>query len=179
MLVLHPDSPTFCQPAANEPVLISQLEVNELDASTLSTMLWACARLSIYDSELTTAIAADATSRMNHYSPYSIGLLMFSLGYSGVRPRPSLQKALLTELQGRSDFDTESLLLVVYACMRLGIRDRRIMEVAGQHILDTGLSDCEPLTVASFCYCYGKLEYWERNVLATWCRSAAQLVHSS
>ena len=38
-------------------------------------------------------------------------------------------QALLTELQGRQDFDTESLLLIVYACMRLGIRDRRIMEV--------------------------------------------------
>lgn len=151
-------------------------QVNELDASTLTTMLWACARLSIYDSELTTAIAADATSRMNHYSPHSIGLLMFSLGYSGVRPRPSLQKALLTELQGRSDFDTESLLLVVYACMRLGIRDRRIMEVAGQHILETGLSDCEPLTVASFCYCYGKLEYWERNVLALLAQRSLELV---
>lgn len=151
-------------------------QVNELDASTLTTMLWACARLSIYDSELTTAIAADATSRMNHYSPFSIGLLMFSLGYSGVRPRPSLQKALLTELQGRTDFDTESLLLVVYACMRLGIRDRRIMEVAGQHIIETGLSDCEPLTVASFCYCYGKLEYWERNVLALLAQRSLELV---
>ena len=144
-------------------------------------MLWSCARLNIYDSELTTAIAADATSRMNHYSPYSIGVsaltellflflppgvLMFSLGYSGVRPRPSLQKALLTELQGRSDFDTDSLLLIVYACVRLEIRDRRIMEVAGRHILETGLADCEPLTVASFCYAYGKLEYWERSVLA-------------
>ncbi len=51
--------------------------------------------------------------------------------------------------------------------MRLGIRDRRIMEVAGQHIIETGL-DCDPLTVASFCYAYGKLEYWERNVLVTW-----------
>eukprot|EP00913_Durusdinium_trenchii_P010844 g10173.t1 len=92
---------------------------------------------------------------------------MFSLGFSGVRPRPSLQKALLTELQGRQDFDTESLLLIVYACMRLGIRDRRIMEVAGQHIVQTGLEDCEPLTVACFCYAYGKLEYFERQVLAT------------
>lgn len=53
------------------------------------------------------------------------------------------------------------------ACMRLGIRDRRIMEVAGQHIIETGL-DSDPLTVASFCYAYGKLEYWERNVLVTW-----------
>ena len=177
--------PRLCQYNHSQPGVLStsvnqlQPEVNELDAITLTTMLWACARLSIYDSELTTAIAADATSRMNHYSPYAIGLLMFSMGYSGVRPRPSLQKALLTELQGRSDFDTESLLLVVYACMRLGIRDRRIMEVAGQHILETGLSDSEPLTVASFCYCYGKLEYWERNVLVAWCQSAAQLVHSS
>ena len=41
------------------------------------------------------------------------------------------------------------------------------MEVAGQHIIETGL-DSDPLTVASFCYAYGKLEYWERNVLVTW-----------
>ena len=44
-------------------------QVNELEASTLVTILWSCARLSIFDSELTGAIAADATSRMNHYSP--------------------------------------------------------------------------------------------------------------
>lgn len=92
-------------------------QVNELEASTLVTILWSCARLSIFDSELTGAIAADATSRMNHYSPYSIGVLMFAMGYSGVRPRPSLQKALLTELQGRSDFDTDSLLLIVYVSL--------------------------------------------------------------
>ena len=42
---------------------------------------------------------------------------MFAMGYSGVRPRPSLQKALLTELQGRSDFDTDSLLLIVYVSL--------------------------------------------------------------
>ncbi|CAK9090826.1 unnamed protein product [Durusdinium trenchii] len=150
--------------------------VADLEATTLATILWSCARLNIVDSELTSAITTDATTRMNHYSTNSIGILMFSLGFSGVRPRPSLQKALLTELQGRQDFDTESLLLIVYACMRLGIRDRRIMEVAGQHIVQTGLEDCEPLTVACFCYAYGKLEYFERQVLATLGQRTLKLV---
>ena len=29
-----------------------------------------------------------------------------------------------------------------------------------------GLEDAEPLSVASFCYAYGKLEYFEKSVLA-------------
>ena len=41
------------------------------------------------------------TEPRNHYSPMSIGLLMFSMGYSGTRPKPSLMKALIAELQGR------------------------------------------------------------------------------
>ncbi|CAJ1363705.1 unnamed protein product [Effrenium voratum] len=150
--------------------------VSDLEATTLTTVLWACARLNIFDSELTTAIAADATTRMNHYSPMSIGLLMFSMGYSGTRPKPSLMKALIAELQGRPDFDTNSLVLIVYACMRLGIRDRRIMEEIGKHIEETQLSDCQPLNLACLCYTYGKLEYWERKAVSALARQLTQVM---
>eukprot|EP00930_Biecheleria_cincta_P033087 TRINITY_DN22918_c0_g1_i1.p1 TRINITY_DN22918_c0_g1~~TRINITY_DN22918_c0_g1_i1.p1 ORF type:complete len:963 (-),score=177.56 TRINITY_DN22918_c0_g1_i1:103-2991(-) len=140
--------------------------MREMSPATLGTFLWACSRLNVFDSELTSAIAADATQRMHFYSPQAISLLMFSLGYSGVRPRPTFIQALVTELQGRNDFGSRDLTLVVYGCMRLGIRDRRIMEFASDYIQTTMLEDSEPLTVASLCYAYAKLEYWDKRVMA-------------
>lgn len=139
--------------------------VRDMPAATLGTLLWSCSRLKVFDSELTSAIAADATQRMHFYSPQAIGLLMFSLGYSGVRPRPTFIQALVTELQGRNDFGSQDLTLVVYGCMRLGIRDRRVMEFASDYIQTTLLEDCEPLTIASLCYAYAKLEYWDKRVM--------------
>lgn len=145
---------------------VALANMKDMPAATLGTLLWACSRLNVFDSELTSAIAADATQRMHFYSPQAIGLIMFSLGHSGVRPRPTFIQALVTELQGRNDFGSQDLTLVVYGCMRLGIRDRRVMEFASDYIQTTQLEDCDPLTVASLCYAYAKLEYWDKRVMA-------------
>eukprot|EP00441_Pelagodinium_beii_P006951 CAMPEP_0197689176 /NCGR_PEP_ID=MMETSP1338-20131121/106471_1 /TAXON_ID=43686 ORGANISM="Pelagodinium beii, Strain RCC1491" /NCGR_SAMPLE_ID=MMETSP1338 /ASSEMBLY_ACC=CAM_ASM_000754 /LENGTH=975 /DNA_ID=CAMNT_0043271485 /DNA_START=1 /DNA_END=2926 /DNA_ORIENTATION=- len=138
--------------------------MQELDAQTMATVLWACARLNIFDSELTSAITADATQRMRYYSPKAIGLLVFALGYSGIRPRPNFIKALVTELMGRTDFTFEDLNLVVYGCMRLGISDRRIMEKASDIIVRTKLDGADVVTLANLTYAYAKLEYWDKTV---------------
>jgi len=140
--------------------------VAKVEPRVLSSILWACARLNIYDSELTKAVAEDAQSRMNQYSPQQIGMIMWALGYSGVRPRPSFIKAMITELQGRPDFDSHTCMMITYSCMRLGIRDKRVMEAVGRVIIDSNLEDAEPLEVASYCYAYGKLEYWEKGAFS-------------
>ncbi|CAE7161422.1 UVR8, partial [Symbiodinium pilosum] len=140
--------------------------IARVEPRVLASILWACARLNIYDSELTTAIAADATNRMNQYSPSYIGLIMWALGYSGVRPRPSFIKAVIAELQGRPDFDSHTCMMITYSCMRLGIRDKRVMEAVGQEVMNSGLEMAEPLEVASYCYAYGKLEYWEKGAIS-------------
>eukprot|EP00931_Biecheleriopsis_adriatica_P062229 TRINITY_DN37477_c0_g1_i1.p1 TRINITY_DN37477_c0_g1~~TRINITY_DN37477_c0_g1_i1.p1 ORF type:complete len:1020 (-),score=217.40 TRINITY_DN37477_c0_g1_i1:185-2911(-) len=149
--------------AAKKEILAS---VSDTDPHVLSTVLWACARLSVFDSELTSAVAVDASQRMHYYSPASIGHLLFALGFSGVRPRPTFIAALVTELRGRNDFETNDLTLIVYGCMRLGIRDERVMRVVSDHITRSQLEDAEPLSVVSLCYAYAKLDYWDKRVMA-------------
>jgi len=148
--------------------------LKKVEPTTLGSLLWACSRLNIFDSELTSAISADAAQRMNYYSPTAIGLLMFSLGFSGVRPRPTFIQALVTEIEGRSDFETVELTLVLYGCMRLGIRDERIMSRMSRHIIRTDLKDADPLTISQLCYAYGKLEYWDRQVMGVLSQKVVQ-----
>eukprot|EP00439_Symbiodinium_sp_Y106_P065998 s833_g10.t1 len=148
----------------SDPNFIRLFSATKKRALEIETV--AKARLNIYDSELTKAVAEDAQSRMNQYSPQQIGMIMWALGYSGVRPRPSFIKAMITELQGRPDFDSHTCMMITYSCMRLGIRDKRVMEAVGRVIIDSNLEDAEPLEVASYCYAYGKLEYWEKGAFS-------------
>lgn len=140
--------------------------VQKNEPATLATFLWANARLNIFDSELTGAIALDASQRMHFYSPKAIALIMFSLGYSGVRPRPALMQALVTELKGRNDFDLNSLTIVLYGCMRLGIRNEKILKLVAEHLDRTQMKDASPLDLACLCYAFAKLEYWDKSIMS-------------
>ncbi|CAK0799447.1 unnamed protein product, partial [Prorocentrum cordatum] len=102
-------------------------DVAAVDPRTAGDLLWCCARLSIFDSELFGEIVADATKRLSSYDSLNIALLVFALGYVGQRPRAAFMQALVRELRARIDgeFNGQHVSMVVYGMMRLGIRDER------------------------------------------------------
>jgi len=147
--------------------------VHEMSTRTMADLLWACARLDIFDSDLFNEVITDASGRLEMYSAHGISILVFALGYVGQRPRAVFMQALVREMRSRIDkeFDQQAISMVIYGMMRLGIRDDRLMKIITEHLLRTGFDRSEPLSLICTAYAYSKLEYWNANIFSSLGRS--------
>lgn len=143
-------------------------DVKKVSPRTAADILWSCARLNIFDSELFSAIVADATTRLEYFSAHGISLIVFALGFIGQRPRASFMQALVRELRARiaTEFEPQTIGMIVYGMMRLGIRDDRLMKIVSEQLQRSGLDDFEDLTVSCLAFAYAKLEYWDDKTFA-------------
>lgn len=132
----------------------------------LADLLWSCARLDIYDSELFNEIIEDSSKRLDHYNHMGITLLVFALGYVGQRPRAAFMQALVRELRVRIDkeFNVQDISTIAFGLQRLGIRDDRLMKIITERLLRVGLERSHPLPLACTAYAFSKLEYWNENL---------------
>lgn len=143
-------------------------DVSALEPRSCSSVLWSCARLNIFDSDLFTAIIASSTTRMETFSPQGISMLVFALGFTGQRPRASFMQALVRETKARLDteFDPVVVTSIVYGLMRLGIKDDRLMKLIRNYIVRQGFDDFGNLSIACFSYSLSKLEYFDEQTFA-------------
>jgi len=148
-------------------------DVSTLDPQINCDLLWSCARLDIFDSELFSSVVADATQRLEKFKPLDISLLCFALGCVDQKPRMVFMQALVRELRDRVryEFTQQELSMIVYGMMKLGIRDDRLMGIITEDLKRKGMDGIPSLTVVCLAYAYSKLQYWDEEIFATFGQS--------
>lgn len=131
-----------------------------------SSLLWSCAHLSIFDRDLFTQVISDATRRLDAYSSKGIATMTFAMGLVGHAPRASFMQALVRELRARIDveFSPVSIGIILYAMVRLEIRDQRLMKIISDHLRSTGLEGWGVDEVVRLALGLSKMEYWDAPV---------------